>query len=133
MTWQRWLGCEMIPVGWSALRNIPGQTVVSGPSRLVSMFVSLLRPAFFVRPDLEDTAQLPPWHVAANELGDRVPGNRWQSVGYARSGGRATEVTLQHFVILHLRPPGFPRQVPPRPGALGSPFGKKAKVNKSSQ
>ena len=94
-------------------------------SCLVGMFLSLLRPAFFVRPDLEDTAQLPPWHVAANELGDLVPGNRWQSVGYARSGGRATEVTLQHFVILHLRPPGLPRQVPPGPGALGSPCGKK--------
>src|SRR5262249_42398796 len=89
------------------------------------MFLSLLRPAFFVRPDLEDTAQLPPWHVAANELGDLVPGNRWQSVGYARSGGPATEVTLQHLVILHLRPPGLPRQVPPGPGDLGTPCGKK--------
>ena len=78
---------------------------------------STCRPAFFVRPHLEDTAQLPPWHVAANELGDLVPGNRWQSVGYARSGGRATEVTLQHFVILHLRPPGLPRRVPLGPGA----------------
>ena len=86
-------------------------------SCLVGMFLSLLRPAFFIRPDLEDTAQLPPWHVAANELGDLVPGNRWQSVGYARSGGRATEVTLQHFVLLHLRPPG--------PGALGTPCGKR--------
>jgi hypothetical protein len=94
-------------------------------SCLVGMFLSLLRPAFFVRPDLEDTAQLPPGHVAANELGDLVPGNRWQSVGYARSGRRATEVTLQHFVILHLRPPGLPRQVPPGPGALGTPCGKK--------
>ena len=89
------------------------------------MFLSVLRPGYVVRPDLEDTAQLPPWQVAANELGDLVPGNRWQSVGYARSGGRATEVTLQHFVILHLRPPGLPRQVPLGPGALGSPCGKK--------